>query len=430
MTKRVLIILLAALMVFAAFGFKNCGGDKGEAPPEPITLQYWRVFDDSDVFEPFIAEYQQLHPHITIEYKKLTFTEYEQKVTDGLASSKGPDMWSIHNTWLPKHESKLDPLPEDLLSLPAYSDTYVDVVTSDFVADNRIYGFPLSMDTLALYYNKDMLNSAFIVEPPANWTELIDAVEKITQIDSVADVEVSGAALGTASNINRAPDILSLLMLQNGTEMIDPEQGIATFNRSKETSTGTYFPGLDALTFYTDFANPRKPVYTWTPTMPHSVDAFIEEKTAMMFSYSYQDEIIKSKAPKMNVGVAPMPQIADTPKEVNYANYWGEVVSKSSEHKAEAWDFLMFLAKKEQNQKFVEATNRPAARKDIIKEQVEDPFLRVFAEQTLTAKSWYQPEAAKVEAIFNNMIDSVVLGEAEPEDALNTANQQVSALME
>ncbi|MBU1166921.1 extracellular solute-binding protein, partial [Patescibacteria group bacterium] len=379
-----------------------------------------------------IEAYQAENPHVNITYRKLTFSEYEGAIVDALASGKGPDIWSIHNTWLPKHIDKLEPAPADLITLNDYQDTFVDVASKDFVdSEGQIYAIPMSVDTAALYYNKDLLNTAFVVEPPATWTDFKEAVKKLTATDESGEIIRSGVSMGTAYNVNRSPDILSLLMLQNGAQMVNDAKTAATFNQSATTSDGeSYFPGLEALIFYTDFSNPRKSVYTWTPTMPNSIDAFVAEESAMMFSYAYQQEVLKEKSPKLNFGVATMPQIENTPKEVNYANYWGEVVSKSSEHKEEAWKFLTFLAKKNVSEKYVELTGRPAARKDIVKDQLEDPKLRIFAGQALTADSWYQKDPSAVDNIFSKMIESVVLGESEPEDALNSANQKITTQMQ
>lgn len=433
-------------MLLSAFGLQSCQESNTPPPKTPVTLQFWRVFDDSAVFEPIIEEYKKLNPHVTIDYKKLTVTEYESTVINALAAGNGPDIWSIHNTWLPKHQEKLSPAPSDLLSLQAYEDTFVDVAADDFVRiasvpnpetginqdQANIYAVPLAVDTLALYYNKDLFNSTSIIDPPETWTELRRATQQITVKDSFNDISLSGIALGTASNVNRASDILSLLMLQNGTQMTSKDGTSALFNRSKiDKTTGEEFvPGLDALRFYTHFSDPRNEVYTWTPTKDNSIDAFAEESVAMMINYSYQKKDLFAKAPKLNYGVASVPQIDGSTKEVNYANYWGEAVSGSSENKEEAWKFLIFLAGKSPSESYLSATERPAARKDIIKDQLNDPFMKTFAAQNLTAKSWIQTDSASIDAILNNTIDSVALGEVEDTEALNAAAQQVTGILQ
>lgn len=427
--KKLAILLFVGVLIFCGFGLKSCGQEE-EVKPEPVNLTFWSLWDEKDVFDPIIDGYKQLRPNVNITYKKMTPTEYEQAVVEALAAGKGPDIWIMHNTWLPRHQNKLTPMPEGFISIEDFSDSFVDVVSQDFVVDGQVYAIPLSVDTLALYYNKDLYNSAFITEPPAIWEEFNEDVKKLTKVDSQGNISQSGAAMGTANNIVRATDILSLLMLQNGTQMVNDDQDEATFNKSAVTATGEeYQPGLDALIFYTDFANPRKTVYTWNPTMFFSTDAFVAEKTAMMMGYWYLDETIRSKAPKLNYGIARMPQIKDTPKEVNYPNYWGYGVSAASQNPDYAWEFLNFMSRTENVKIYTEETGRPASRKNVLGEQAEDPKLRVFAEQALTAESWYQVDSEAIEGIFNQMIESVVLGQAGAEEALDKANNQVSGLM-
>lgn len=424
-----IVFFLAVVMLFSAFGLRSCQSDQTTEVPDPVTLQFWRVFDDRDTFEPIIAEYQRLNPHVTIEYKKFTFLEYENAVVNALASGRGPDIWSIHNTWLPQHGDKLAPAPAEIVPAQAYRDTFVEVAQKDFIRNDQVYAVPLSVDTLALYYNRDLFNSSFVVDPPQDWTEFRETVEKITRKDEFEEVTLSGAAIGTAVNVNRAQDILSLLMLQNGAQMDSEDLSAATFNQSRIDSTGQeYFPAVDALEYYTDFANPRRAEYTWNTSMANSLDAFIAEETAMMFNYGYQRAILDEKAPKLNYGVSAMPQIEGSPKTTNFATYWGEAVSKQSQNQEEAWKFLAFLATKEVGDSYFEASKRPPARLDIIRDLENDPEFGVFAQQALTATSWAQPDNVSVDAIFSEMIDSVVLGVLESQDAIDQATQKVTSL--
>ncbi|MFH1508556.1 MAG: extracellular solute-binding protein [bacterium] len=465
-------VIFVAVILIAGFGCKASDTSGGAAVSnEKIELNYWRLWDDSAVFTDIIKAYESEHPNITIKYKKLDQNEYEEEVLSALASGQGPDMWSIHNTWMPRHVDKLAPLPEKSMvsyttqksgckevkvpttatqmTVNEYKNTFPEVAQDDFLAtiDTKdeegsaiqkevIMGIPLSIDTLALYYNKDLFNSAVIARPPTTWEEFMDFVQELTETDRDGNITKSGAALGTASNlnggenINRAVDILSLLMLQTGTQMVNDTKTAATFNQSLEDNNGEkHYSGLEALRFYTDFANSRKTVYTWTPRMDHSIDSFTSGKVAMMLNYSYQDAAIKDKAPNLNYGIAQVPQPKDASFDVNFANYWGEVVSKNSEHVTEAWDFLQYLGEAENSKIYVESTNRPAAHRDLIEAQKDDAFLGAFAKQTLSAKSWYQIDPESIEVIFKEMIDSVVLAEKEPDQAINDAATQVTVLM-
>jgi len=428
--KYIFLILILIIAILTLTG-QGCKKKEKKQVVQKMEINWWGLWDSQDIFQDQITVYQKARPGVKINYRKLTITEYEKEVVDALAAGKGPDIWLIHNTWLPKHIDKLAPMPDSVMTSDIYRETFVDVAANDLTGfDGKIYGIPFSVDTLALYYNKDLLGTAGIAAPPQNWTEFKEDVKKLTRTDAFGNITLAGAAMGTAKNVNRAIDILYLLMLQNGTEMTDEKRTKATFDAKARTAEGeTYVPGLDALIFYTDFANPKKAVYTWNSIMPYSIDAFVEEKAAMMFNYSYQDATIKAKAPKLNYAVAPVPQIEGTTKKVNFANYWAAVVSKTSPNQELAWDFLAYMAKKENIKGYVEVTKRPASRRDVIEEQLADPFLKVFAEQALTAKSWYQIDSAAIEGIFSNLIEGVALGEKDPEKGLKEAVDQVTALM-
>lgn len=426
--KKVLIIAgIAGLVIILILiiGLKrNQGGGS-------VTLKFWGVYDDMSFYSDLISAYQKENKNVTIKYEEKPFDTYEKDLINALAAGTGPDIFSIHNTWLPKYKDKIVFMPqgENFLTLRNFQDAFVDVAYSDFVDENNIYGMPFYVDTLALYYNKDMFNSANIPLPPATWDEFLDDVERLTKKDQAGNILKSGAALGTAENINRSTDILSLLMLQTGAQMVDKTQRRAIFNQSTYLNNQLFNPGEDALRFYTDFSNPIKRVYSWNNQMPYSIDAFYEGKAAMMINYSYQIETIRSKSPYLNFGISLLPQIKNRDFDINYANYWGQAVSKVSKNSAEAWKFLIFLSKKENVKKYLELAKRPTSRRDLVDWQKEDSDLGIFASQVLSARSWYQPDSGAIEKIFADMIKSVVLGEATLNVAINKAADKVNVLI-
>jgi len=404
----VLILILGGFLVFF-FGLKPTTLKK-------VELEFWGVFDDSDVYQPLIEEFNQKHSNITINYYKKNDQSYEQDLLNAMATGRGPDIFMIHHTWLPRYQDKLYSAPQELITLKDLQDSFVDVVYKDFVIDGYIAALPLSVDTLALFYNKDIFNTAGIAQPPQTWEEFLTAVEKTTTKDERGNIVRAGAALGTARNVNRSTDLVCLLMLQSGAQMVDQQTGKASFDQR-------------ALEFYTDFANPLKSVYTWNTRMHYSIDAFYEGKVAMMFNYSYNIPTIRAKSPYLNFAVAPMPQIKTALKAVNYANYWGLTSSINSQASNEAWQFIIWLTGKESAQKYLEATQKPTARRDLIASQKNDQDLGVFAEQALTAHSWYQVDNFAIEQHLADMIESVVLSEVTLKQAITKAANQITLLM-
>ena len=449
-------LLLATLVVTG----QGCFAPGVQAPPaasKPVTLNYWRVLDNSDAFDEIIAGYRALHPNVTINYRKLRLEEYERELLNALAEDRGPDIISLHNTWIHSYQSKLLPAPANVKlafrevqgvqktqvwvekTLPVISPSqvknqFVDQVGRDVVIKgvgsdpklglvDQLYGLPLSLDTMVLYYNKDVLNASGIPTPAQDWAEFQDHVKRMTRYDQGKLVKPA-AGIGTSRNVERSFDILSLLMMQNGAVMTDAN-GLPTFHRMPVNLEREITPAVEALIFYTDYANPSKEVFTWDDAQPNSYDAFIAGKTGYFFGYAYHLPRIRSQAPKLNFGVTGIPQI-DPAAKVNYANYWVESVSKKTAYPELAWDFVQFAANAERAKTYLAKTAKPTALRSLVNEQLNDPDLGVFAAQVLTAKSWYQGiNIAASEAAFNEMIDSTLQG-AEPERAVNLAAQTVS----
>ncbi len=437
MRKKMVAIFIAITFVFVSGSSCKIGGGSVQEASKPITINYWRVFDGQDNFKEIIAAYKAIHPHVTINYRLLRYDEYEYEILNALAEDRGPDIFSIHNTWVSKYQSKLSPMPPsttmvyptivgsikkevvyELRTINSYTlgtlkDTFADVVYNDVVIDNKIYGLPLSVDTLAMYFNRDLLNNAGIVSLPEHWNrEFFATVNKLTRLDTREGIVQSGAALGGAYNINRAPDILAILMMQNGSIMQN-EGGAITFNQippNGDFRERGYNPGLEALRFYTDFANPVKESYSWNEDLDNALDLFISGNLAIMFGYSYDYETIKSRAPRLNFSVTKLPQIESTPqKNINFANYWVEVVSNKSDYQNEAWNFLQFMTKEENVKSYLKNTKKPTALRALVPEQIMDDEIGVFASQILTATSWYKgTNPMSAETAIREMILNVI----------------------
>jgi len=442
-----LFLAVSALML-AGFGCKTVSQEALKRS-QPVTLKFWSVYDEGDAINKLAQSYQAVHPNVLIEFRRLRSDEYENAVTTALAEDKGPDIMSLHNDWMTRWQPRLIPMPYVLnlafrelqgsikkdyvwvmrkvpgMSVKQLQNDFADGVAGDVVIPtsqgdpklplvDRIYGLPLSMDTMVMYFNRDMLNNAGIAEPAIHWQEFQDHVKKITKLDEVGTIIRAGAAIGTAANVERSADILSLLMMQNGASMTDPTSGVAAFDRFPAEMAGRALPpGGEALVFYTDFANPEKEVYTWNDKMPNSMEAFVQGQVAYFFGYAYHLPQIRLLNPELNFGVAAFPQIQGN-KPVNFANYWVEAVSKKTKYPDEAWDFVQFITQAQQAQQYLAEVKLPTALRSLVNAQLEDLDLSVFASQVLSAKNWYHGnDATAVESVFSDMVGEQLSGQAD-----------------
>ena len=456
----------------------GCGSST--ATTYKIDLEIWGLFDDSVTYDSIIGEYKKINPYVgEIKYKKSSADTYKQDIIDAMASGQGPDIVLIGNNWLPAFENKLAPAPQYVFNNQEFSSNFVNVASTDFMSKDRIFAVPLSVDSLALFYNRGIFNATGIATPPKTWTEFNTAVRATTIFNNTGAVVRSGVAMGTAQNVNRATDVLNMLMMQSGVKLPSQSDPQARFNEGVFDAGGAQArrAGEDALSYYTNFArlvlppnNTPNPLACWGYDMHYSIDAFVEENAAMMINYSWQIDTIKKQNPKLNFAVAPVPQF-NTNAPANFANYWGYAVSKNKMERTvassgkqdyvpmssakndarihEAWQFLKFLTIKNNGSfrlmnaltkqakdfsisidpalEYAKRTNKPAARYDIIELQKADPYLAPFAVGNLIAKSWYNVSPEGVENVFGQAIDAVVKGDMSAGDALKLADQKINS---
>jgi len=448
--KLFILSLMGVVLLTSGFSCKLFPGKN--APTEVtqvINLTYWGVWDDSDYLEPIITDFEALHPNVKITYRKFRYAEYEQQLLEAWAEDRGPDIYSLPAAWLKQYENRITPEPETIrlafreinktlgkteintvvrsvpvLKAADIKNQFADVVYDDVVRDNKIYGIPYSLDTLIMYYNRDLLDRGGVATPPSTWTDVKEATKVLTQINQKNQITQSSVVMGTAENNANATDIVSLLMMQNGTQMAE-QNGKVTFNLSA-AGEKNYFPGLEALRFYTDFADPIKEVYTWNSAQPDALEAFISGKVAMYFGYSYDLPVIKGRSPKLNLGLSAIPQIQGASQPINYTNYWVETVSHKTKNAETAWGFLNFASSSGEVAKYLAKAQKPTALRSLILEQKNDPILGVFANQILSAKRWYKGnDELKMKEIFSQLIDGFSTV-ADPYKLLDSAVAQIN----
>jgi len=393
---------------------------KTSYPNGPIKLTYWRTADGTEVFEPILERWNAIHPSVAIEVVNIPLAEYDKRLADALQAGKMPDMFMLRSDWLPRYKASIKPSPQAIFTVDDYKKTFANILVKDLTDNNEVLAVSYGLPTLGLFYNTDKFGSAGITTPPTDWPALLEANSKLALRASNGLVR-SGIALGT-EKISNAPSIMALLMMQNSAIMTDTPPTKATF----ELPTGTGYPSsARALDFYTSFAKPGKPDYSWSDGFGDSTQAFALGKTAMMIDYPYRYLQITKQAPNLKFKMAKVPQVnGDYP--INYSEYWAEAVSKTSGYSDIAWDFYNFSTSYEIMNLYSVPTMKPASRLDLAKAQSQDSIIGPFAEQVASAQGYYKGNGATTDAAFISMISTALSG-FDSAIAVRIASESVTA---
>lgn len=388
------IVLAAVLMLLGVLP-----GIKKNVNNASANLVMWSPDDSPEIWKQIIAVYNGANPNIHITYVQKDSLTYENELLNALAALSGPDIWVMKGSWILKHKDKVFPLPEVSLQFTKndFKRLFADA-TFEFIQDQQITALPTSLDTLALYYNKDILNSENIPNPPATWDDVISVSRKVTKISLTGDIIQGGIAMGTSKNVQNFVDILSALFIQNGLSILD----IPT----RKSDLGTE-KAANAAEFYRGFADSLRKNYSWSDSLSDSVEAFAQGKIALLLGFAGDYERITSRNPRLNFDVAPLPQQKGETIRVNYGRPLGLTVSRTSQSPVEAWRFLLYATTDPGALKFyLNASNHPPAYRQFVTADFLAPYLFVFQSQILAAKTWLQPDEKLVSSIFQTMVQS------------------------
>ncbi len=414
--KRKLTIIAGIGLVMFLSGCTN--NNNNNTASGPITLQWRGVFWDPKIVQPLLDEYHQLNPNVTVSYadrwptsgtSEQAANSYKadlDRILQGGNAAEIPDLYMVENTWSGTYANKYAaPAPSSVIDATAVKANFYPAVVEDFARNDKVTGLPLWLDTLAIVYNKNLLAAQSLSAPPADTTNFKNKAIQLTT-RSAGVITSAGFAAGVSANVGFGPEYLNLLFLQNGVPMIDAN-GNPIFADSDNASS--------ALSYLKSFSGGSG---SWDSSQKFDAIAFLEGKLAMMVTTSWRLQQMLSfndlYALNLNIGVAPMPQIPQQPV-VNWATYWGVMVSNNRPNSTEAWKFLAWLTQPEQLRKLRqnEVANSKYSgilypRTDMQQEAdiTGDTKLQVFNAELSTAQSWYMVDGLDVRSAFNDLIDT------------------------
>lgn len=392
-------------------------------PTTPVSLSLWLPSDEKGNLDFVVDQYQKVHPNVKIGIEYVDINNYQARVLQAIAENKLPDLLVFRDDSLPLYKNSLQPAPTSVYTPDQFSSTFADFATKQLVVGNTIYGAPLGIATLGLIYNQNRFDQAKITSPPTNWVEFDAVNDKLRQKTDQTLFE-SGVAFGSP-NIHSYPDIISVLMMQNGATITNQPPTKATFEQPDPTG---YYSGAKALAYYASFAQADKANYSWSDSLGDSVSALAQNKTAAIIDYPMAAKTIADQNPTLPIRFSALPQ-TNSNKPINYGTFLIGSVSKTTKTPIIAWDFWGFATTKQAQRDFSTKSYWPASRKDLVAEQTSNNILSPFAKQISTAQDWYKGLNLVTNANLREMLNSYLSG-LDSQVVVNNASTKVTSSIE
>ncbi|MDB5239212.1 MAG: hypothetical protein JWO00_547 [Candidatus Parcubacteria bacterium] len=431
-TSKFQVIVLVTLIVFIIAGVIAFATFKGSASKNqipPITI--WGTFPKA-AFDQYVTQINYASPQqMTVKYVQQPPDTFSSSFVAALARGTGPDAILIPADLLLASADKLTPIPYSVLPQRTFMNAYIDEAAV-YLSPNGELGIPFITDPLVMYWNRDMYNAAGLVicpDPACSlyWDQFKGFNEKLTVKQDNGTISKSAVALGDFTNVTNAREILGTLFMQLGNPITVENTDGSISSALKPSSTADPVP---AVTFFTQFVNPNSENYSWNRSWPASKTAFLAGNLATYFGLASELPDLRAKNPNLNFDIAPLPQVRTGGTKAAYARMYGFSIVKSSPNSNTAYQIISAITAPEYLAKISASMYLPSVSRQVIAAGSSDPYMTVFNQEALVAKTWLDVDPAQSSRILGDMIQSVSSGQKSPAQAVNEADYQYNYILQ
>lgn len=407
--KNASILLLVLGVCFITFATGCCdSGNSGQSAEGKTVLEFWNTMTgrEAAVMPDLLKVFHKQNPDILVKETSIEFYEAREKFTSSVSEGKGPDLMRADRFWL------ADFIKKDLLAEFEESEITEELadmvpVARDFVTfDKKVYGIPISVDSLAMFYNKAHFREKSL-HVPTNFDEFSDACAKLTD---------TGA--------NR----FGFFIYPNGWYF---EPFFFGFGGQYFDTDGKLFiksdAGKKALEFLCHIKNELKavpPMQLSTKIYRNMIQSFATGQTSIIFTGPWAiRDIIEGSAFKDNNSNLGVEQIPAGPRGTfSPIGCQSIVISSKSKKKAAALKFAKFMFDYESQKSFTMANYGLPARRKVFgaPELKKDPYLQTFIRQLqMSCKAYTHPQQGDIYAPLGDKIVQVLNGDLSIDYALS-----------
>jgi multiple sugar transport system substrate-binding protein len=429
---------LALTTLLLAFAAAACGGTSSSSTTSPSgsaaalpspggggTVTLWHGYTDVErtATDAFVAKFNATNPGFTVKSVFVVVNDYAvQKLLAALTAGNAPEISyqfgsSMANLATSPKVVDLGPL---MAATPGFNwDDFYPAERLATTVNGKVIGVPALVDNLALVYNKALFDQAGVAYPTKDWTwtDFRAAAQKLT--DPAA--KQYGWAYVNDGSEDTVWRFLALLWQADGN-LLNAD------NTKSELNTPQ---GLKAMTLLHDMAVTDKSVYLDSGNGNY-LNLFNAGKIAMLWTGPWDLSMIN---PGVGYGVEILPA------DVSHATIAGPdnyvLVDNGPQQVANAWDFVNWFCSPQVHLQFCIATGHLPIRKSETTLPEYPTFLKKYPADELFVANLENatkarpniPTYPKISVALGQAVQSVLLGRAQPQQALQAASQQIDSIL-
>ncbi|MEE1939920.1 extracellular solute-binding protein [Streptomyces sp. TRM 70361] len=411
--------LVAALALAATACGGEDGGDGGKKGADGElsgTVEFWDTSGDAEkgFYQKVAEEFEDKHPGVEVKYVNVPFGEANNKFKNAAGGGSGaPDVMRTEVAWVADFAGLGYLAPLDDTVAVEDKDDFLPQAWGSTQFEGKTYGVPQVIDTLALFYNKELLDKAGVEVP-----------------QSVADIKNSTgkfAKNGVTPFYLRGDDAYFVLpfLYGEGGDMLDADAKKITIDDPA---------GVRAFETIKDLVDSEAAITDVTDGWENMQKAFKDGKVAMMLNgpWAIEDTLAGAqfKGKEDNLGVAAVPagsKAQGAPQGGhNYSVYAG------SDNLDASYEFVKYMSSAEVQKRTTEELSLLPTRASVYEEQtVKDNQMVQFFKPAVD-KAVERPWIAEGNSLFEPIrvqLADVLTGKTEPEAAAGKIGEEYTKLL-
>ena len=391
---------------------------------DTVTIEYWQYNFPSriEAMDLLIEQFEAANPGIDVIHNSdVPYSDFEAKIASSVPAGVGPDVVSLFYGWqIPWIDAGyIVPLPEDAFPAEMVANEFSSMVQASYF-DGELYTLPTAVRTLALMYNKDLMEQAGLdpASPPTTLEELQDQAVQCT-VKNGDDFEVYGFIANPGGQAHHW--FREVLLRQFGQQPYSDDRRTVQWNASE----AGYEAWEAFLGFETELGTGRR-------DFENDQDGFLAGQVCFHIDGSFRLPAMANV--EFEWGVAELPTFNGV--QSTFGSYWTHGITSKATEDAARYDaavkFMQFITSAEAGRLWVDIVGELPAQLEAAGDPalLEDPGLGAFiAGLPYASATFFVNETDDRQAIID-AYDAVILSGADPRAELDFAVETVQAMFD
>lgn len=353
------IVFAATAFAAAALALTGCSKKEGASAKkseEKVVLTVWESLQGPDEFIKQAGEaYTKANPNVEIKFVNVELGDAAGQIALDGPAGVGPDIFAAPHDKLGELVNGGHILPT--VDADAVKSSVLGACSQALTYEGKMYGYPVSAETYALFYNKDLISESDV---PKTWEDLISWVKTFNANNS--------GKRGFVMDVGNGYYTI-LFTTAGGNRLFGPT---GTDSTSSYLNTPNSVKGMQLFQSLKEALNvPASDLDTGNCDA-----AFQGGNAAMHITGPWNIKNFKDAG--LNFGVAPLPALpGDSVPSSSFSGTRAMFVSAYSNHPAEAADFAKFLISTSMQQLRFDLTGAMPS----IDTPVSSPYISGFLKQ-------------------------------------------------